>query len=218
MSLSKEIAAVSARLGVTALRARNFIRSDRILAYVDAANHEAISGWAVDIKQPERRLKIEIRSGSSVVLQTSTGIERRDLEAHFPRAGCAGFRVPTLLIPRVKPIIECSIHVEGLERPVKSVMIDRAPFLQLVALDVVNTCNLRCPFCLVDYSQGRRTEPMEVDTFRRLLPLAEFVSEAGFFLSCLHEPTLHPNGSAAERRDIPCLGNEWNSSYQHLIR
>ena len=60
-------------------------------------------------------------------------------------------------------------------------------------LDVVNTCNVRCPFCLVDYSQARKTEPMDADILRRLLPLAEFVPEASFFLSCLHEPTLRPN-------------------------
>jgi MoaA/NifB/PqqE/SkfB family radical SAM enzyme len=192
MSFLKQLAVAPGRLGVTALRAMSSIRSERVLAYVDTANPEIIGGWAVDVAQPERKLKIEIRSGGSVLLETSTGIERRDLEPHFPRAVYSGFRIETLTIPHTKPTIECSVHVEGLERPVKSVVIERVPFLKFLALDVVNTCNLRCPFCLVDYSQARKTEPMDADIFRRLLPLAEFVPEGGFFVSCLHEPTLHP--------------------------
>jgi len=128
-----------------------------------------------------------------VLLQTSTGSERRHLEPYFLKAAYSGFHIGTPTIPRTKPTLDCSVHIEGLERPAKSVVIEGVPFLKLLALDVVNTCNLRCPFCLVDYSQARKTEPMDADIFRRLLPLAEFVPEAGFFLSCLHEPTLHPN-------------------------
>lgn len=193
MSLLKQISTAPARLGVTALRAMSSIRSERILAYVDTANRDRITGWAVDVEQPERKLKIEIRSGNSVLFETSTGIQRRDLETHFAKAGHSGFHIETLMIPRAKTTLECSVHVEGLERSAGSFVIERVPFLRLISLDVVNTCNLRCPFCLVDYSQPRKTEPMDADNFRRLLPLAEFVPEAGFFLSCLHEPTLHPN-------------------------
>lgn len=64
--------------------------------------------------------------------------------------------------------------------------------IDYVAADIVNNCNLRCPFCLVDYSQTRHTDLMSEETFRAMLRLAPEVPEAGFWLSCLHEPTLHP--------------------------
>jgi len=63
---------------------------------------------------------------------------------------------------------------------------------EFIAADIVNNCNLRCPFCLVDYSQVKSTNLMSEETFRALIRLAPAVPLAGFWLSCLHEPTLHP--------------------------
>ncbi|HEX6464987.1 MAG TPA: radical SAM protein, partial [Vicinamibacterales bacterium] len=64
--------------------------------------------------------------------------------------------------------------------------------IEFIAADIVNNCNLRCPFCLVDYDQVKRTELMTENTFRSLIRLAPAVPDGGFWLSCLHEPTLHP--------------------------
>jgi len=66
------------------------------------------------------------------------------------------------------------------------------PLFDYIAADIVNNCNLRCPFCLVDYDRVKTTDLMDEATFRALLRLAPAVPEAGFWLSCLHEPTLHP--------------------------
>jgi MoaA/NifB/PqqE/SkfB family radical SAM enzyme len=68
----------------------------------------------------------------------------------------------------------------------------RRELIEYIAADIVNNCNLRCPFCLVDYSQVRRTDLMDEATFRALISLAPAVPRGGFWLSCLHEPTLHP--------------------------
>ncbi len=62
-----------------------------------------------------------------------------------------------------------------------------------IAVDIVNNCNLRCPFCLYDYSTTRATRFMSEKTFRNILPLAPYVAGANFWLSCVHEPTLHPD-------------------------
>jgi molybdenum cofactor biosynthesis enzyme MoaA len=64
--------------------------------------------------------------------------------------------------------------------------------VQFIAADIVNNCNLRCPFCLVDYDQVKKTNLMTEETFRALIRLAPAVPDSGFWLSCLHEPTLHP--------------------------
>jgi MoaA/NifB/PqqE/SkfB family radical SAM enzyme len=66
------------------------------------------------------------------------------------------------------------------------------PLIEYIAADIVNNCNLRCPFCLVDYDQVKHTQLMDERTFRALIRLAPAVPEGGFWLSCLHEPTLHP--------------------------
>jgi molybdenum cofactor biosynthesis enzyme MoaA len=64
--------------------------------------------------------------------------------------------------------------------------------IDYIAADIVNNCNLRCPFCLVDYDQVKSTNLMTEETFKALIRLAPAVPAGGFWLSCLHEPTLHP--------------------------
>lgn len=65
--------------------------------------------------------------------------------------------------------------------------------IKLVAMDITNNCNLRCPFCVTDYSGIRRTFNMEQSVYERLLELVPFVRDEGhFWLSCGNEPTLHP--------------------------
>ncbi len=65
-------------------------------------------------------------------------------------------------------------------------------FVNAVSLDVVNNCNLRCPFCLYDYANTRATRFMSEETLDAALRLIPHVNDGGFWLSCLHEPFLHP--------------------------
>ena len=65
-------------------------------------------------------------------------------------------------------------------------------FLWFIAADIVNNCNLRCPFCLVDYTAVTKTQLMSDETYQNLLRLVSTVPDGHFYLSCLHEPTLHP--------------------------
>jgi molybdenum cofactor biosynthesis enzyme MoaA len=64
--------------------------------------------------------------------------------------------------------------------------------IALVAGDIVNNCNLRCPFCLVDYANIRRLTAMPLDLFKRTFAMLPHVAPGHMWLSCLHEPTLHP--------------------------
>jgi hypothetical protein len=61
-----------------------------------------------------------------------------------------------------------------------------------VAMDIVNNCNLRCPFCVYDYSNTRNTRVMSEATFDSALRLIPYVTDGNFWLSCLHEATMHP--------------------------
>jgi hypothetical protein len=62
-----------------------------------------------------------------------------------------------------------------------------------VAVDIVDNCNLRCPFCLFDYSGTKSTHFMTTEVFDAALRLLPLVPDGGFWLSCLHEPSLHPD-------------------------
>jgi MoaA/NifB/PqqE/SkfB family radical SAM enzyme len=65
--------------------------------------------------------------------------------------------------------------------------------LMLIAGDIVDNCNLRCPFCLYDYTNVRATNVMEEATIEAALRFLPYVTESNFWFSCLHEPTLHPD-------------------------
>ena len=75
-----------------------------------------------------------------------------------------------------------------------------------VAMDIVNNCNLRCPFCVYDYANTHNTRFMSEATFESALRLIPYVTDGNFWLSCLHEATLHPTLvtilSSACRRSI----------------
>src|SRR5262249_30061995 len=86
---------------------------------------------------------------------------------------------------------QASPEVKSFIRRVRARVVS-PPVIEFIAADIVNNCNLRCPFCLVDYNQVKRTDLMTEDTFRALIRLAPAVPTGSFWLSCLHEPTLHP--------------------------
>lgn len=61
-----------------------------------------------------------------------------------------------------------------------------------IAMDIVNNCNLRCPFCVYDYADVRHTRVMSDATFESALRFIPFVTDGNFWLSCEHEATMHP--------------------------
>jgi MoaA/NifB/PqqE/SkfB family radical SAM enzyme len=64
---------------------------------------------------------------------------------------------------------------------------------EFVAADITSNCNLRCTFCINDFSRIRGNTLMEETTFERLITLIPLVNGCNFFISCLFEPTIHPS-------------------------
>ena len=64
--------------------------------------------------------------------------------------------------------------------------------VMLNAMDIVDNCNLRCPFCVYDYSRTFATNMMDEATLDAALRFLPYTLDSNFWFSCLHEPTLHP--------------------------
>ena len=64
---------------------------------------------------------------------------------------------------------------------------------EFVAADITGNCNLRCTFCINDFSRVRGNTLMKEATFEKLITLIPLVNGCNFFISCLFEPTIHPS-------------------------
>lgn len=67
-------------------------------------------------------------------------------------------------------------------------------FYDFIVADITNICNLRCPYCLNDWTQVGVPNLMDEVTFLKLTSLLPLLNdESSFYFSCLFEPTIHPN-------------------------
>jgi len=89
-------------------------------------------------------------------------------------------------------IARARLAATGAELAGSGLTLEPQPALELVAGDIVNNCNLRCPFCLTDYALTRGTKSMDATTYAHSLNLLPLVPESAFWLSCMHEPSLNP--------------------------
>jgi molybdenum cofactor biosynthesis enzyme MoaA len=166
--------------------------------YIDARSTHHLAGWVYNLDEPTDRVAFE------VVLPTPEGervLHRGRADRFSPTLvqigvgdGTHAFSVvldrPVSVAERdlieVRPVatgraIEMAPNVATAFEPIAH-----------VALDIVNNCNLRCPFCVYDYEGVRATRFMSDETFEQALRLIPFVTDGNFWLSCLHEPSLHP--------------------------
>jgi len=60
-----------------------------------------------------------------------------------------------------------------------------------ISADTTHNCNLRCSFCIDDFSQATSSR-MTREDFVKLISMAEIVPDGMLFLSCRFEPFLHP--------------------------
>jgi hypothetical protein len=154
------------------------------------------SGWVRSLVRPEQRVDYEI------LLPDSGEILGRGCADQFGH-GLAGAGVgdgahafwtrlsrPLDATERDRAVVRVAGHGQDLLRA-PNLRTRHEPLLH-VAMDVVDNCNLRCPFCLYDYEHTRTTHFMSAETLDAALRFLPYVRDGEFWFSCLHEPTLHP--------------------------
>ncbi|KWT88553.1 radical SAM protein [Candidatus Magnetominusculus xianensis] len=69
--------------------------------------------------------------------------------------------------------------------------LDKPDKYDLSFFDITGNCNLRCPFCINDWSTINGNTPVSERTFEKILTLLPLLNS--FYLSCYFEPTIHPD-------------------------
>lgn len=185
---------LGSRLSLARLKARAHL-PNAIAGHVDGVDQaNTIVGWALDLSDPGRRLVVEIVSHGRVLATAVADGPRPDLRAAGLGDGYGGFRLaapPEVLAD--SDAGDVRVRVQGARTCLGAAPLQfQRDFLWMVAADIVDNCNLRCPFCVYDYSGVTKTHLMPEATFRKLVALARVVPAGQFYISCLHEPTLHP--------------------------
>ncbi len=158
---------------------------------IEELSEHHVAGWLRDPSDPDRRVPYEV-----VCAQTgrilAAGVAdqyRRHLSWKGIGDAAHGFHA------RVAAPGGLTVRAAGGRAALEVVAEPRTRFEPLlhIAMDVVDNCNLRCPFCLYDYANTRTTHFMTPQTLQAALRFLPYVRQGQFWFSCLHEPTLHPD-------------------------
>ena len=170
-----------------------------LIGYVRERTARHVAGWTRTPADPNARVAVE-------VVSTRPGAERviaRGIADRYDRVLAAlgigdalhGFRVIFSA-----PVDASDLPFIAVRAAASSIVIPEAPDVQTewrplryVAMDIVDNCNLRCPFCLFDHAPVHRTNVMTDETFEAAIRLLPYVGVEGHWMSCLHEPSMHPN-------------------------
>jgi hypothetical protein len=166
--------------------------------YVDERSVNHVAGWIRNRFDPVARIAFEVAivtAEQDTVIATGTAENFYTMLAARSEDAFHGFQLlfKTPLTEAERDAVVVRAAGQNSALPLSPRLVTNFELLSFVAMDIVNNCNLRCPFCLFDYSGTRATKFMSEATFDAALRLLPHVGEANFWLSCLHEPSLHPD-------------------------
>ncbi len=174
-------------------------RTQQAAGHVGLLDHVSarhVEGWVLSRAQPESRVRYEVMlSGDNEVLASGIADRfRHGLHGAGIGDGAHGFRsrLPRWLDEQERGrVIVRPVEDSGPLQRATPVNPAFEPVLH-IAMDIVDNCNLRCPFCIYDYAGINVTHFMSDETMDAALRLLPYVRDGEFWFSCLHEPTLHP--------------------------
>jgi len=161
-----------------------------------------VAGWIQNNLEPEMRVPYVVALGTEILTRGVADQWRHGAASQGIGDGAHAFlaRIARPLngderaMLTVRPVMAGGTLGPALPRA-DIPTINFEPLLH-VAMDIVDNCNLRCPFCLFDYANTRATHFMTDATFDAAVRLMPFTRDGEFWFSCLHEPTLHPQLTA----------------------
>ena len=164
----------------------------RIVGYVDERSPRHLAGWAWNEADPAERLHFDVLHDGQVIA-AGVAADHCDPLAKLG-IGDARYAFRVLLDHPVADPATLQVRIQDtpVTLPIAPLLQTRFEPISHVAMDIVNNCNLRCPFCTFDYEGVRTTKFMPDDTFQSAIRLLPYVTEGNFWLSCLHEATIHP--------------------------
>jgi molybdenum cofactor biosynthesis enzyme MoaA len=174
-----------------------------VIGYVRERSTRHVAGWIKRRDVQSERVAFEVvctLPGAERVVANGVAaqFDRTMYALHFndPVFGDAvcGFRVnfPEHVSELERDHIEVRPLSTGRALPADPKMQTEWKPIRFIAMDIVDNCNLRCPFCLFDHEPVHKTNWMSFETFSNALRLLPYIGPEGHWMSCLHEPSMHP--------------------------
>lgn len=166
----------------------------RFQGYLDERSTQHVAGWARNLDAPQDKVALELWLDDQML----AGIVADQFSKALVEIG-VGDGIHAFHHVLAQPLTSAQRDRLQVRITASSQMLQHAPALRTayepiahLAMDIVNNCNLRCPFCVVDYAGTKSTRFMSDAVFQSALRLIPYVTDGNFWLSCLHEATLHP--------------------------
>lgn len=167
-----------------------------IVGYVRERSTRHVSGWIQNTANPAERIVYDVVVAGEERVIASGVAEQWDrvLFALGMEDAVHGFRLlyDAPITEAEAERVEVRPRSTGRALPPAPDMLTEWKPIRYIAMDIVDNCNLRCPFCLFDHAPVHKTTVMDDDTFARALRFLPYVGPEGLWMSCLHEPTMHP--------------------------
>lgn len=175
--------------------------------YLDAASDRHVSGWIFNRARVSERARHQVFLAltGEILVDAVADLVFPGLKEIGVGDGAHGFhhRLPRRLSADEHAQLDVRVFETGLPLKRPDWMGRAYQPIAYVVMDIVDNCNLRCPFCLYDYTGVHKTNMMSEQTIDAALRFAPYAADGAFWYSCLHEPTMHPRFTEYLRKMPP---------------
>jgi MoaA/NifB/PqqE/SkfB family radical SAM enzyme len=165
-------------------------------AYVDALTPGHVAGWARNATDPSEHPEyvVVLSHTDEILAQGRADLFLPGLRDIGVGDGKNGYyaKLPRTLSAAELPYLDVRLVANGASFQRSDWLATNYQPINHIIMDIVDNCNLRCPFCVYDYTGIHTTNLMTEATIDAAVRFAPYVTEGNFWFSCLHEPTLHP--------------------------